>query len=231
MDLAKRTKPAVRGLPDDALVEILTRLPAKPLCQSKCVSRSWRDLIADRLRCRKSVPLVDPSFSFLKKRLGTKDILAMASCNGLILFGYILNSSVEDSCKIMCTVCNPVTEQCVSVPRSGWSPPVPIPWRDVWNEEIEVVDGEKRVFHYLIFEPAASEHFHFIQFYQDSSTEAVEEVHSYSWKNLSSSDAIRSSTARRCLSVSTAELGPGSVSSGGANLQQHGAPAAELGDG
>ncbi|KAK3126582.1 hypothetical protein QOZ80_7AG0558820 [Eleusine coracana subsp. coracana] len=204
MDLGKMTKPAVRGIPDDALVEILTRLPAKPLCRSKCVSKPWRDLIADRLHCRKSpqtlqgffyggddfgrfadlwgrsVPLVDPSFSFLKKRLGTKDIFAIASCNGLILFGHILNSSMEDSCKIMCTVCNPVTEQWGTVPRSGWSPPVPVPWTDVWNEEIEVVDGEKSVFPFLIFEPAASEHFHLVQFYQDSSTEAVEEVHSYS---------------------------------------------------
>lgn len=48
---AKRS--AVVGLPDDALVEILSRLPAKFLCRSKCVSKGWCDLIADRLRCRK----------------------------------------------------------------------------------------------------------------------------------------------------------------------------------
>ncbi|KAJ1288074.1 hypothetical protein BS78_02G061300 [Paspalum vaginatum] len=44
---------AVAGLPDDALVEILSRLPAKFLCRWKCVSKAWCDLIADRLRCRK----------------------------------------------------------------------------------------------------------------------------------------------------------------------------------
>ncbi|WVZ87736.1 hypothetical protein U9M48_034329 [Paspalum notatum var. saurae] len=44
---------AVTGLPDDALVEILSRLPAKSLCRSKCVSKAWCHLIADRLRCRK----------------------------------------------------------------------------------------------------------------------------------------------------------------------------------
>ncbi|CAN6343270.1 unnamed protein product [Urochloa humidicola] len=40
-------------VPDDALVEILSRLPAKSLCRFKCVSKAWRDLIADRLLCNK----------------------------------------------------------------------------------------------------------------------------------------------------------------------------------
>ncbi|CAN6330728.1 unnamed protein product [Urochloa humidicola] len=34
-------------LPDDILVEILSRLPAKSICRFKLVSRSWRALIAD----------------------------------------------------------------------------------------------------------------------------------------------------------------------------------------
>ncbi|CAN6330730.1 unnamed protein product [Urochloa humidicola] len=34
-------------LPDDLLVEILSRLPAKSLCRFKLVSRSWRALIVD----------------------------------------------------------------------------------------------------------------------------------------------------------------------------------------
>ncbi|KAK8949733.1 F-box protein [Platanthera zijinensis] len=36
------------GLTDDLLVEILIRLPPKCIYRSKCVSRSWRRLIADR---------------------------------------------------------------------------------------------------------------------------------------------------------------------------------------
>ncbi|XP_025801739.1 uncharacterized protein LOC112881278, partial [Panicum hallii] len=35
-------------LPDDLVVEILSRLPARSLCRFKCVSRSWRALISDR---------------------------------------------------------------------------------------------------------------------------------------------------------------------------------------
>ncbi|CAN6330732.1 unnamed protein product [Urochloa humidicola] len=38
---------AVADLPDDLIVEILSRLPAGPLCRCKCVSRSWRALISD----------------------------------------------------------------------------------------------------------------------------------------------------------------------------------------
>ncbi|CAN6339059.1 unnamed protein product [Urochloa humidicola] len=44
---------AAPSLPDDALVDILSRVPAKSLCRFKCVSKAWRDLIADRLRCNK----------------------------------------------------------------------------------------------------------------------------------------------------------------------------------
>ncbi|KAF8669282.1 hypothetical protein HU200_051616 [Digitaria exilis] len=40
-------------LPQDLVVEILSRLPAKSLCRVKCVSRSWRALISDPAhRCR-----------------------------------------------------------------------------------------------------------------------------------------------------------------------------------
>jgi hypothetical protein len=36
---------AVAGLPDDPLVDILSRVPAKSICRFKCVSKAWRDLI------------------------------------------------------------------------------------------------------------------------------------------------------------------------------------------
>ncbi|PUZ68749.1 hypothetical protein GQ55_2G053700 [Panicum hallii var. hallii] len=43
------------GLPDDAIVEILSRVPARSIQRFKCVSRAWRDLIADPLH-RKRLP-------------------------------------------------------------------------------------------------------------------------------------------------------------------------------
>ncbi|CAN6171192.1 unnamed protein product [Urochloa humidicola] len=45
----KRSEVTVACPSDDALVEILSRVPAKARFRSKCVSKSWRDLIADRL--------------------------------------------------------------------------------------------------------------------------------------------------------------------------------------
>ncbi|KAK8459074.1 hypothetical protein SEVIR_2G068201v4 [Setaria viridis] len=80
------------GLPDDPLAEILSRVPAKSLCRFKCVSKSWRDLIAGRLRCRR-FPQTLQGFIY---------------GDGEAHVGYI--------------VCNPATEQWVAVPSSGWSP-------------------------------------------------------------------------------------------------------------
>ncbi|OQU88599.1 hypothetical protein SORBI_3002G060450 [Sorghum bicolor] len=37
------------SLPDEILVEILSRVPFKSLCRFKCVSKAWRDLITDPL--------------------------------------------------------------------------------------------------------------------------------------------------------------------------------------
>jgi hypothetical protein len=35
------------SLPDDILFEVLSRLPVKPLCRLRCVSKAWRALISD----------------------------------------------------------------------------------------------------------------------------------------------------------------------------------------
>ncbi|KAG2630896.1 hypothetical protein PVAP13_3KG556100 [Panicum virgatum] len=55
MDSPRRSAAAAALLPDDAIVEILSRVPAKSLCRFKCVSKAWRDLIADRHH-RKKLP-------------------------------------------------------------------------------------------------------------------------------------------------------------------------------
>ncbi|XP_066393488.1 putative F-box protein At1g50880 [Miscanthus floridulus] len=44
---SKTSAGAASGLPDDPLMEILSRVPAKSICRFKCVSKAWRDLIAD----------------------------------------------------------------------------------------------------------------------------------------------------------------------------------------
>ncbi|XP_066358070.1 putative F-box protein At1g47765 [Miscanthus floridulus] len=37
----------VRSLPEDIVLEVLVRLPAKALCRFRCVSKAWRTLISD----------------------------------------------------------------------------------------------------------------------------------------------------------------------------------------
>ncbi|XP_066393485.1 uncharacterized protein [Miscanthus floridulus] len=53
MDRTKRS--AVAGLPDDILVEILSRVSVKDLHRSKCVSKAWCGLVTDPLH-RKELP-------------------------------------------------------------------------------------------------------------------------------------------------------------------------------
>ncbi|TVU41220.1 hypothetical protein EJB05_14721, partial [Eragrostis curvula] len=273
MDCPNRS--AVAGLPDDALADILSRLPAKFLCRSKCVSKPWRDLIADRLRCKKlpqtlagflygsletedsdsgedwstddcysaegqhyisddingssdedghncraedgngsgssnknltsdinghfidncsgevshncrgedgdgsgssdknltsdthghfidllgrPAPLVDPSFSFLRKMSGIGSITLLDSCGGLVLLGNHRDSDMTSTPGYV--VCNPATEHLVLVPSS----------RFVWISMEELLfnsdddDEGPCVATYLIFDPAISLHFQLIEF-------------------------------------------------------------------
>ncbi|CAN6203241.1 unnamed protein product [Urochloa humidicola] len=173
----KRSEVTVACPSDDALVEILSRLPAKPRFRFKCVSKPWCDLIADRLRCRKfpqtlegfffggkddanyghfvdllgrDSPLIDASFSFLTELPEIEKINLLGSCNGLVLFGHRRISEMYGSLGYI--VCNPATEQWVAVPSSGWTP----------SDSISEASCT-----FLIFDPAVSSHFQLVQFTQD----------------------------------------------------------------
>ncbi|KAJ1261285.1 hypothetical protein BS78_09G017000 [Paspalum vaginatum] len=194
---------AFPSLPDDGTVEILSRVPAKSLCRFKCVSKGWRDLISERLRCKKlpqtlegffyaddkvhggngdghgkeevcvdiqwrfintlgrPVPLVDSSFSFLLAQLPwTESIGLLQSCNGLLLVGHKWGSDMYDSLGYI--VCNPTTEQWMSVPSSGWTP-----FLDESEDEDEDSEPAGFAVTNLIFDPAVSSHFHLVQFGMD----------------------------------------------------------------
>ncbi|CAN6203251.1 unnamed protein product [Urochloa humidicola] len=69
MDCSKRSESAVSTLPEDPLVEILSRVPGKSLCRFKCVSKVWRDLIAELLR-RKKLPETLEGFFFVSYSSG-----------------------------------------------------------------------------------------------------------------------------------------------------------------
>ncbi|KAB8098031.1 hypothetical protein EE612_026976 [Oryza sativa] len=65
MELERATKKRRGGiddLPDDLIVDILSRLPAKSVCRFKCVSWRWRRLISHRDH-RKKLPTRSPASS------------------------------------------------------------------------------------------------------------------------------------------------------------------------
>ncbi|KAL6647571.1 hypothetical protein ACP70R_015008 [Stipagrostis hirtigluma subsp. patula] len=196
MDCPKKASAAAAGFPDDPLVEILSRLRAKPLFRFKCVSKAWCGLIADRLGRRKfpqtlegffflggggvnnghlisllgrSDPLIDASFSFLSKVPGT-DMALLGSHNGLLLFGITWEGG-----SFGYIVCNPATQQRVAVPSSGFTPCPPLEKDDEY-----AFDFRRAAHHFLIFDPAVSSHFHLVQFWHYRCTKVVEYVCVYS---------------------------------------------------
>ena len=215
MDNAKGT--AVAGLYDDLLVEILSCVPVKDVRRSKCVSKPWCDLITDPLHRKKlpqtlegffhggpggpysyghftslsgsgkSAPPVDPSFSFLTAKLpGVERMALLDSCNGLLLFGCIQDN------KFGYIVCNPATEELVTVPASSSSCPFP----PQLEENYDGNDGERYAHTYLMFDPVVSSRFHLLQFWMNTSGKVeVQMVHSYSSQTRAWSD--RSSKLER----------------------------------
>ncbi|KAL6639769.1 hypothetical protein ACP70R_022591 [Stipagrostis hirtigluma subsp. patula] len=82
-DPKKSKKSVEAGLPDDALVEILSRLPVKALHRSKCVARGWRDLVDDPLH-RNKLPQTLRGFLLLRDQIHGQgcQILAISSGKG-----------------------------------------------------------------------------------------------------------------------------------------------------
>ncbi|OMO76559.1 hypothetical protein CCACVL1_15588 [Corchorus capsularis] len=133
---------------DDLVVEILCRLPPKNLITSKCVCKSWNRLITDvcvpnfsktaslggfffrvgkrlayRDRCilhfvsydgkclSANTTVVESISALLPFKFNFKNL--MHSCNGLLLFVDFAPGSVPQY-----YVCNPLTKQCIEIPRN-----------------------------------------------------------------------------------------------------------------
>lgn len=166
---------AVSLLTDDLIMEILCRVPVKSLHRFKCVSRSWRDLIAHPAY-RKKLPQtlagffyeisyyggvrrnyfasisgsaatvdLDPSLAFLQPMAYT-DIKLVDTRNGLLLCACYNKENSSTEHKLRFVVCNPATQ------RSVMLPPQPQP--------------QQHYVTWLAFDPAVSSHFHVLNFEQ-----------------------------------------------------------------
>ncbi|KAG8370565.1 hypothetical protein BUALT_Bualt14G0130300 [Buddleja alternifolia] len=122
--------------PDEVILQILARLPIKPLFRSKCVCKSWYQLISDKyftnlyneISFKNPMVLVEISDSCSESRSSLilidncrgvsefsldfiKDrVKIRASCNGLLCC-----SSIPD--KGVYYVCNPMTKECRLLPK------------------------------------------------------------------------------------------------------------------
>ncbi|CAL4897584.1 unnamed protein product [Urochloa decumbens] len=142
---------AAPSLPDDALVDILSRVPARSLCRFKCVSKAWRDLIADRLRCT-NLPQTLAGF-FLND---------IRNNGGGVGEHRVVGHLVD-----------------TLVPNSGWKP-FSLSGLEEIEDPASYTEPNSR-FTYLIFDPAVSSHFQLVEFQMwMENVQCVEEVQIYS---------------------------------------------------
>ncbi|KAL6621323.1 hypothetical protein ACP70R_033755 [Stipagrostis hirtigluma subsp. patula] len=164
------------GLPDDAIVEILSRLPVKPVRRAKCVSKAWCDLIDDPLH-RKKLPQTLEGFFFGERERGERQsfgrfihLLGTSAAPPVDpSFPFLKELPVFDklhlseSCNGLLLfvhdpysdalgyiVCNPATEQWVAVPGYRTS----VKRDDIWRHTN------------LVFDPVVSSHFHVVEFWE-----------------------------------------------------------------
>lgn len=60
---------SIPKLPDDLIIEILTRLPAKPLCKFRCVSKSWLSLLSSKQFIKTHLKISKKSTDFASHRI------------------------------------------------------------------------------------------------------------------------------------------------------------------
>ncbi|CAN6335704.1 unnamed protein product [Urochloa humidicola] len=172
---SSRREAAAAALPDELIIEILARLPAKSLCRSSCVSRAWRALISDPANRRRFAqtlsglffflphgswgfvglttappPSPDTDLCFLPLTWGETELLD--SCNGLLLLR--CRGTLESPSPAFYVVCNPATEEWVSLPQPSRAPGL----NDGINDTYSAALG---------FDPAVSSDFHVFQLFRE----------------------------------------------------------------
>ncbi|XP_037425005.1 putative F-box protein At1g50870 [Triticum dicoccoides] len=188
----KATAEAASLFTDDIILEILSRLPARSVHRFKCISVSWRNLIADPANRKKlpqtlagflyfttddsghhhhfasvsgRAPLFDPCLPYLQPDK-YKDMTQVDTCNGLLLYRGSNNKLVTCNWAkddYRFVVCNPVTGRWMELPPSPQSP----------ENRFSCIAG-------LAFDPAVSSHFYVLHFEQTIQGSYITAVNIYS---------------------------------------------------
>ncbi|XBI77006.1 hypothetical protein VPH35_070177 [Triticum aestivum] len=188
----KATAEAASLFTDDIILEILSRLPARSVHRFKCISVSWRNLIADPANRKKlpqtlagflyfttddsghhhhfasvsgRAPLFDPCLPYLQPDK-YKDMTQVDTCNGLLLYRGSNNKLVTCNWAkddYRFVVCNPVNGRWMELPPSPQSP----------ENRFSCIAG-------LAFDPAVSSHFYVLHFEQTIQGSYITAVNIYS---------------------------------------------------
>uniref|UniRef100_A0A0E0AKW3 F-box domain-containing protein n=2 Tax=Oryza glumipatula TaxID=40148 RepID=A0A0E0AKW3_9ORYZ len=165
----KRRNPAA-SLTDELIVEILRRLPIRSVCQFKCVSKSWRRLIADHEH-RKKLPQTLSGFFYKsinyercpstarhftnvtgKGMACLSSARASPSCPSATTstswIAAMASSSAAATCLFHYAVCNPATKEWVMLPDANWA-----------------IEENRTAC--LCFDPAISSHFHVLEYVEE----------------------------------------------------------------
>ncbi|KAL6598068.1 hypothetical protein ACP70R_046489 [Stipagrostis hirtigluma subsp. patula] len=196
MDHPDPKKSVDAGLPDDALVEILSRLPVKALHRSKRVAKGWRDLVDDPLH-RSKLPQTLRGFLLLRHEISGRWSQISGSnsgkgCDGgfldllprsvplqidprltfLTKLPEIQNLTLEDSCNGLLLFEHYPPWELFLEPEYIVCNPIMEQWVAVpTSDSYPVLDSNI----YLVFDPAVSPHFHLLQFYSEPCEEDEDE--------------------------------------------------------
>ncbi|KAK3124651.1 hypothetical protein QOZ80_7BG0589960 [Eleusine coracana subsp. coracana] len=179
----KKRAEAENGIPDDALVEVLSRLPVKPLHRSKCVAKAWLELI-DGPHHRKKLPQTLEGFFFMDEesyssrrnegRFGFIDPRPRSVPLDIDPSFYFLMKRPEIKVLTLSDSCNgllllehglklgPPDRFGYIVCNPATKQWVTVPKYD--SPPAVSVRCESR-YNYLVFDPAVSSHFHLVQFW------------------------------------------------------------------
>ncbi|KAL6600314.1 hypothetical protein ACP70R_045114 [Stipagrostis hirtigluma subsp. patula] len=196
MDHPGPKKSVEAGLPDDALVEILSRLPVKALHRSKCVAKAWRDLVDDPLH-RSKLPQTLRGFLLLRDEIYGRWFQISGSNSGKgrgVGFLDLLPRSVPleiDPCLTFLTKLPEIhrlliKESCNGLLLFEHYPPCELFLESQYivcnpiMEQWVTVPNPPRIddcvaYVYLVFDPAVSPHFHLHQFWSHPCDEEEEE--------------------------------------------------------